>query len=212
MNSTFLVRIRDLGIGKAGWYRAAQSSGMAVIGPWLGTLVTGSASFLLAYLCLAGMFAFMAAWSQNFLPTDAPSPPSAPADGVLSEIRQMLSDLWVGETALFSDHAPCSIPVDADRRAAGRILCLDGNGRGGAAVHGRTGPWRDHGACSAPGENGRRYRLSDFHRRARLHDERCVRRLGPAGAAMARKWIGAWACTSNQHRRRAQPGCAIWPL
>jgi MFS family permease len=102
MNSTFLERVQALGLAKAGWYRAAQSTGMAVIGPWLGTLLIGSASFLVSYTCLAAMFLAMAAWSQNFLPDAEASAltTEAQAVGFLGEIRAMLGDPWVGESCL----------------------------------------------------------------------------------------------------------------
>lgn len=102
MNSTFLQRVRELGLGKAGWYRASQNIGMAVIGPWLGTALTGSSSFLVSYVCLAAMFLGMALWSQNFLPEAEVAPPvdAGEATGFLQQIRSMLGDVWVGESCL----------------------------------------------------------------------------------------------------------------
>lgn len=100
MNSTFLQRVHDLGLGKAGWYRASQSIGMAVIGPWLGTALTGSSSFLVSYGCLAGLFLLMAFWSQNFLPDAETAVAGAPQDSGFGELRAMLADLWVGECCL----------------------------------------------------------------------------------------------------------------
>jgi MFS family permease len=102
MNSTFLQRMRELGAGKAGWYRAAQTTGTAVIGPWLGTFLTGSSSFLLSYACLAGLFGLMALWSQSFLPEAETVSETVVANkgGFLGQIRLMLKDLWVGESCL----------------------------------------------------------------------------------------------------------------
>lgn len=102
MNSTFLHRMRSLGTGKAGWYRATNSVGMAVVGPWLGTALTGSSSFWVSYGCLAGLFLLMALWSQNFLPgaDDAPAPSGAEATGFFGQIRAMASDVWVAESCL----------------------------------------------------------------------------------------------------------------
>lgn len=100
MNSTFLERMRALGTGKAGWYRASQSTGMALIGPWLGTALTQSSSFLISYLCLSAMFAAMALWSQNFLPDAEPAAETPRTGGVLGEIRGMLGDVWVAESCL----------------------------------------------------------------------------------------------------------------
>ena len=102
MNSTFLQQVRALGLGKAGWYRASQSIGMAVIGPWLGTALTGSSSFLTSYVCLAALFLGMALWSQNFLPEAEAVVPveGAEAAGFLQQIRTMLGDVWVGESCL----------------------------------------------------------------------------------------------------------------
>ncbi len=102
MNSTFLQRVREFGTGKAGWYRASQQTGMALIGPWIGTLLTQSLSFFLSYLCLSALFAAMAIWSQNFLPDAEPvsDHTAAPAGGFVQEIRTMLSDIWVAESCL----------------------------------------------------------------------------------------------------------------
>jgi MFS family permease len=102
MNSTFLHRIRDLGTGKAGWYRAAQSTGMAVIGPWLGTALAARYSFFISYLCLSALFTGMAVWSQNFLPDAEHEEPvdAQPVSGFSRQILAMLKDLWVGESCL----------------------------------------------------------------------------------------------------------------
>lgn len=102
MNSTFLQRMRELGTGKAGWYRASQSAGTAVVGPWIGTFLTGGASFATSYLCLAALFLAMALWSQGLLP-EAQPPAVGIADqpsGFVGQIRAMLADLWVGESCL----------------------------------------------------------------------------------------------------------------
>jgi MFS family permease len=102
MNSTFLHRVRALGTGKAGWYRATNSIGMALVGPWLGTALTGSSSFLVSYGCLAGMFLLMALWSQNFLPgaDEAAVVPAGETTGFLGQIRAMAADIWVAESCL----------------------------------------------------------------------------------------------------------------
>jgi MFS family permease len=99
MNTTFLQRVRQLGLGKAGWYRASQSTGMAVIGPWLGTVLTASSSFLVSYVCLAGLFVAMALWSQNFLPdADDAVGPADESSGIFGQLRELLDDVWVSES------------------------------------------------------------------------------------------------------------------
>jgi MFS family permease len=100
MNSTFLQRLKSLGQDKAGWFRASQSTGMAVLGPWLGTALTGSANFLVSYICLAALFGAMALWSQNFLPEAEAVAETSAGPGLLEQLRLMLKDLWVGESCL----------------------------------------------------------------------------------------------------------------
>ncbi|ESQ90189.1 hypothetical protein ABAC460_10585 [Asticcacaulis sp. AC460] len=104
MNSTFLQRLKSFGQDKAGWFRASQSTGMAVLGPWVGTLLTGSANFLVSYICLAALFGLMALWSQNFLPEAEAvvetSVGQGGGAGLLDQFRLMLKDLWVGESCL----------------------------------------------------------------------------------------------------------------
>ncbi len=100
MNSTFLQKIRTLGSEKAGWFRASQSTGMAVLGPWLGTALTGSTNYIVSYACLAALFGAMALWSQNFLPEAEVVAPQAETIGIGGQIRLMLKDLWVGESCL----------------------------------------------------------------------------------------------------------------
>lgn len=100
MNSTFLQRLKSFGQDKAGWFRASQSTGMAVLGPWLGTALTGSANFLISYICLAALFGVMALWSQNFLPEAEAVAETSAGPGLLDQFRLMLKDLWVGESCL----------------------------------------------------------------------------------------------------------------
>jgi predicted MFS family arabinose efflux permease len=100
MNATFLKRLQQLGTGKAGWYRASQSIGMAVVGPWLGTALTGSASYLVAYGCLAVLFLLMAGWSQNLLPEADQELAAITGEGIFAQLRGMLADVRVGESCL----------------------------------------------------------------------------------------------------------------
>ncbi len=101
MNSTFLQKIRTLGSEKAGWFRASQSTGTAVLGPWIGTALTGSTNFLVSYVCLAALFGAMALWSQNFLPEAEVVESQHVGDGgIVTQVKLMLQDLWVGESCL----------------------------------------------------------------------------------------------------------------
>ena len=100
MNSSFLQRMKTLSPNKAGWYRASQSTGIAVIGPWLGNYLTQNASFAMSYGALAVMFAFMALYSQSFLP-DAEQGTAAPENnGILAQIKLLVRDVWVFESCL----------------------------------------------------------------------------------------------------------------
>jgi len=90
-----------LGQSKAGWYRASQSTGIAVIGPWLGNILTQNASFAVSYGCLAVMFAVMALYSQSFLPDAEESGSVGPEqESIFVQIKLMLQDVWVAESCL----------------------------------------------------------------------------------------------------------------
>ena len=100
MNSSFLQSMKTLSPNKAGWYRASQSTGIAVIGPWRGNYLMQDASFALSYGALAIMFAFMALYSQSFLP-EAEQVATAPeSSSILAQIKLLVSDVWVFESCL----------------------------------------------------------------------------------------------------------------
>lgn len=69
MSSAFLGALKRIGHGKAGWYRASLTMGMAVIGPGLATFLTGQLSFLWCFLLIAGLFGLMSLFSLSFFPT-----------------------------------------------------------------------------------------------------------------------------------------------
>ena len=99
MNSSFLQRMKTLNANKAGWCRASQSTGIAVVGPWLGNYLTQNASFVVSYGVLSVMFAFMALYSQSFLPEAEPTA-IAEQEGILGQLKAMVRDVWVAESCL----------------------------------------------------------------------------------------------------------------
>jgi predicted MFS family arabinose efflux permease len=100
MSATFLSHLRDRGPARAGLHRAAQSSGMVVIGPWLGAVLTGSANFVVAYGALAGMFALMAVWSQRLLPEAQSGEQPVAGENYLSGLLGLLRDGRVADSCL----------------------------------------------------------------------------------------------------------------
>lgn len=72
MNSSFLERLPRLGSGKAGWYRASLTGGVAILGPSLASYLSIHASMTTIFLIVSGCFGFMALFSLSFLPDRDP--------------------------------------------------------------------------------------------------------------------------------------------
>lgn len=72
MNSSFLERVPQFGHGKAGWYRASLTGGIAILGPTLATVLVAHASIGVIFWTVAALFGAMALFSLSFLPVRDP--------------------------------------------------------------------------------------------------------------------------------------------
>jgi predicted MFS family arabinose efflux permease len=102
MNSSFLQRLRTMGVAKAGWYRGSQSLGTAVLGPMLGSFFVVHGAFLMGYVLLSLCFAAMAVFGRSFLPESeaADSAEQANVGGVLTQLRELLRNPDVAESCV----------------------------------------------------------------------------------------------------------------
>jgi predicted MFS family arabinose efflux permease len=99
MTSAFIGQLPRIGHGKAGWYRAFFSGGMAVVGPAMATALTGRLSFLWCYVLVAGSFAVMALFSLSFFPEKEAAPAGAgPSDSPLGQLAALLKNPDVAES------------------------------------------------------------------------------------------------------------------
>lgn len=98
MNSAFLQRLRELGLARAGWYRAAQSVGLTLIAPTAAAVMLATTNYVVAYLCVSLCFAFMVVFSRTFLPGDDAEPEFEARTSVREEIRALLTHRTVCES------------------------------------------------------------------------------------------------------------------
>lgn len=103
MASAFLGQLKRIGTQKAGWYRAALTFGMAVLGPATATFVTGRFSYMASFLLIAFLFGVMAAFSLSFFPpreeqapTDAVTAPASPS--FLGQISHLFRNPDISES------------------------------------------------------------------------------------------------------------------
>lgn len=102
MNSSFLEKLHTLGSGKAGWYRATNSLGIAMLGPALAHWLISSHGFVPAYFTIGAGFLGLALFSRVLLQDVAGAHTAdAPDDsGFFSQIGSMLSDRRIAESCL----------------------------------------------------------------------------------------------------------------
>lgn len=102
MNSSFLEELKKLGSGKAGWYRGALTLGIGFLGPLLGNAFTQHTSYAISYSAIGALFAFMAFYSQVFLPGPRADTATQSVDegGIFSQVRAMLANVEIGESCL----------------------------------------------------------------------------------------------------------------
>jgi predicted MFS family arabinose efflux permease len=70
MNSSFLLRLKEIGSSRAGWYRGSQSLGVALLGPALAGVLVAHTNYWICYGLISACFAFMALFSRTFLPEE----------------------------------------------------------------------------------------------------------------------------------------------
>jgi MFS family permease len=102
MNSSFLEKLKSLGSGKAGWYRASNSLGIAMLGPALAHALISGHGFVLAYVTIGAGFLGLALFSRVLLQDVVPAhrTPHIEDAGFVTQIRQMLADRQIGGSCL----------------------------------------------------------------------------------------------------------------
>lgn len=71
MSTIFLVRLPELGQGKAGWYKGTLTLGMQFVGPLTGNYLTAHLGLKTGFLISAAMFALLAVLGWQVLPASA---------------------------------------------------------------------------------------------------------------------------------------------
>ncbi|WP_260441494.1 MFS transporter [Burkholderia sp. Bp8991] len=74
INGVFLARLAQIGLARAGWYRAAMSVGTGMAGPWLASWLIGAHGAVATFCAASASFAGMALFSRMLL-GDAEQPP-----------------------------------------------------------------------------------------------------------------------------------------
>ncbi|HTN39502.1 MAG TPA: MFS transporter, partial [Asticcacaulis sp.] len=105
MNSTFLASLPRVGVSKAGWYRAALTGGLSLLGPALANLLVPHIAYGWNFVIIAVLFGLMGFGSQFFFGDDAPSletkAPAALTPGhILTTARHLLRNRDVSESCL----------------------------------------------------------------------------------------------------------------
>jgi ACDE family multidrug resistance protein len=77
MSTVFLVRLPELGQGKAGWYKGTLTFGMQFAGPLTGNYVIARLGLTPAFFVSALLFAILAVLGWQVLPADSGSRPGA---------------------------------------------------------------------------------------------------------------------------------------
>lgn len=72
MNGAFLAQLKRIGFARAGWYRAAMSVGMGMLGPWLATWLIGAQGYAATFAAAGLCFAAMALFSRTVLDDASP--------------------------------------------------------------------------------------------------------------------------------------------
>lgn len=91
MNSAFLQRLRELGVARAGWYRASQNVGLTLLAPTAAAAMLAATSYVGAYLFVSLCFAFMVVFSRTFLPSDTAEGREEVQTSVGREIMSLLA-------------------------------------------------------------------------------------------------------------------------
>jgi predicted MFS family arabinose efflux permease len=102
MNGAFLHRLSEFGPSKAGWYRGAQTTGVSLLGPLLGTFLIAHTSYEVAFVVLGLQFAVMAAYGRVFLPDmdDAGTAETTAPSRFFHELRELLRIVAIRESCI----------------------------------------------------------------------------------------------------------------
>jgi predicted MFS family arabinose efflux permease len=82
MSTVFLVRLPELGQGKAGWYKGTLILGMQFLGPLTGNYLIAQLGLKAGFMVSAGLFAVLAVLGWQVLPQHASRPGAAPRAAV----------------------------------------------------------------------------------------------------------------------------------
>ena len=92
INGVFLARLAQIGLARAGWYRAAMSVGTGMVGPWLASGLIGAHGAVATFCAASASFAGMALFSRTLLgDAQPPAPRTQPETGGL---RALLALAW----------------------------------------------------------------------------------------------------------------------
>ncbi len=92
INGAFLARLAQIGLARAGWYRAAMSIGTGMAGPWLASWLIGTHGAVATFCAASASFAGMALFSRVLL-GDAVPPPRG-ASFQTGGLRALLALAW----------------------------------------------------------------------------------------------------------------------
>ena len=101
MNSTFLANLPRVGVSKAGWYRAALTGGLSLLGPALANLLVPHIAYGWNFVIIAVLFGLMGFGSLFFFGDEAPPQSAALTPGhILTTARHLLRNRDVSESCL----------------------------------------------------------------------------------------------------------------
>lgn len=92
INGVFLARLAQIGLARAGWYRAAMSVGTGMVGPWLASWLIGAHGAVATFCAASASFAGMALFSRTLL-GDAEAVPRG-AQPEAGGLRALLALAW----------------------------------------------------------------------------------------------------------------------
>ncbi|AIO34591.1 MFS transporter [Burkholderia pseudomultivorans] len=90
IGGVFLARLAQIGVARAGWYRAAMSVGTGMTGPWLASWLIGAHGPVATFCAASASFAGMALFSRALL-GDADTAASGAAHPGTGGLRALLS-------------------------------------------------------------------------------------------------------------------------
>ena len=101
MNATFLTNLPRVGVSKAGWYRAALTAGLSLLGPALANLLVSHIAYGWNFVLIAALFGLMGFGSLFFFGDEAPPQTAALTPGhILTTARHLLRNRDVSESCL----------------------------------------------------------------------------------------------------------------